>query len=191
MLSRPPRTLPSTPRGSTRDTPPPWGLGTAQRQRCHPPKRGLEYKTCPDWEPAPGSIKLTATGKGRTRSWPRAGVSAAGHLRSLEARTAGARTATAVRQIQALGWTGRMDGMGFFFLSPSVHGQLASPTVDVVTPPVAASTTFPTCTSLALQSLGLPHHFQPHALKIAPYNMYQFPRLCVSTPRGTSCSGDL
>lgn len=62
-----PRTLPASPRGSTRDTPPPWGLGTAQRQRHYPPKRSLDYKPCPGWEPAHRSIKLT--GKGRTRSW--------------------------------------------------------------------------------------------------------------------------
>lgn len=77
--------------------------------------------------------------------------------------------------------------MGSFFLSPSTHEKLLSPTADALTRPVAASATFPTCSSLALQSLGLPRHVHPHALKIAPYNMYQFPRLCVSTPRGLSC----
>lgn len=80
--------------------------------------------------------------------------------------------------------------MGSFFLSPSSHEQLVSPTADTPTRPVAASATFPTCSSLALQSLGLSLHFQPHApkraLKRAPYNMYQFLRLCVSTPRGLS-----
>lgn len=61
-----------------------------------------------------------------------------------------------------------------FFLSPSSHEQLVSPTADALTRPVAARATFSTCRSLALQSLGLSLHFQPHALKIAPYNMYQF-----------------